>query len=45
MLALMGQMPTVQIANLVMPTEEEREQRRQVHARLDAIARKLMERE
>jgi hypothetical protein len=43
MLALMGQMPTVQIANLVMPTEEEREQRRQVHARLDAIARRLME--
>ena len=43
MLALTGQMPTVQIANLVMPTEEEREQRRQVHARLDAIARRLME--
>ena len=41
MLALTGQMPTVQIANIVMPTEEEREQRRQVHAKLDAIARRL----
>ena len=41
MLALTGQMPTVQIANVVMPTEEEREQRRQVHAELDAIFRRL----
>jgi hypothetical protein len=43
MLALTGQMPTVQIANLIMPTEAEREERRAVHARLDAIARRLME--
>jgi len=43
MLALMGQMPTVQIANLVMPTEAEREQRDLVHARLDEIARGLRE--
>jgi hypothetical protein len=43
MLALTGQTPTVQIANLIMPTEQEREERRLVHARLDAIARRLME--
>jgi hypothetical protein len=43
MLALSGQTPTVQIANLIMPTEAEREERRAMHARLDAIARKLME--
>jgi hypothetical protein len=41
MLALTGQMPTVQIANLVMPTEEERAQRRAIDAKLDAIARRL----
>jgi hypothetical protein len=41
MLALTGQQPCVQIANLVMPTEAEREERRTVHARLDAIARRL----
>ena len=43
MLALTGQLPSVQIANLVMPTEAEREERRAIHDRLDAIARKLME--
>jgi hypothetical protein len=43
MLALTGQTPTVQIANLVMPTEAEREERRAVHARLDEIARRLRE--
>jgi hypothetical protein len=43
MLALAGQTPTVQIANLVMPTEAEREERRAVHARLDEIARRLRE--
>jgi transposase-like protein len=43
LLALTGQMPAVQIANIVMPTEQEREERRLVHARLDAIARRLME--
>jgi hypothetical protein len=41
MLALTGQLPSVQIANLVMPTEEERAERRAVHDRLDAIARRL----
>jgi hypothetical protein len=45
MLALTGQTPSLQIANIVMPTEQEREERRLVHARLDAIVRKLMERE
>ena len=41
MLALTGQTPSLQIANIVMPTEEEREQRAKVHARLDDIARRL----
>jgi hypothetical protein len=41
MLALTGQLPSVQIANLVMPTAEERAQRQAVHDRLDAIARRL----
>jgi hypothetical protein len=43
MIALTGQTPTVQIANLIMPTEAEREERRAVHARLDEIARRLRE--
>jgi hypothetical protein len=43
MLALTGQTPTVQIANLVMPTEEEREARRATDRRLDEIARRLRE--
>jgi hypothetical protein len=43
MLALTGQTPSLQIANIVMPTEEEREERRAIHARLDAIAAKLRE--
>jgi DNA-binding MurR/RpiR family transcriptional regulator len=47
MLALTGQTPVLQIANIVLPTaenenEKERE-RRERHAKLDAIARKLME--
>jgi len=41
MLALTGQTPTVQIANIVMPTEAEREERRAMHDKLDAIARRL----
>jgi hypothetical protein len=41
MLALTGQLPSVQIANLVMPSEEERAERRAVHERLDAICRRL----
>ena len=43
MLALTGQMPPLQIANIWMPSEEERAERRRVHDRLDAIARKLAE--
>ena len=43
MLALTGQTPAVQIANIVMPTEEKRAERRRIHDRLDAIARKLAE--
>ena len=46
MLALTGQVPAVpavQIANIVMPSEEERAERRAIHDRLDAIARRLME--
>jgi hypothetical protein len=41
MLALTGQTPAVQIANIVLPTEEERAERRALHDRLDAIARRL----
>jgi hypothetical protein len=41
MLALTGQTPSLQIANIVMPSEAEREERRAVHARLDEIARRL----
>jgi hypothetical protein len=43
MLALTGQTQALQIANIVMPTEAEREERRAVHARLDEIARRLRE--
>jgi hypothetical protein len=38
---LRGHAPSVNIANIWMPTEAEREERRQVHARLDEIARRL----
>jgi hypothetical protein len=41
MLALTGQAPALQIANLIMPTEEERAERRAMHDKLDAIARRL----
>jgi hypothetical protein len=43
MLALTGQAPSVQVAVVNMPSEAEREERRAIDARLDAIARKLME--
>jgi len=43
MLALTGQTPTVQIANIWMPSEAEREERRAIDAKLDAIARRLAE--
>ena len=39
--AARAQAPTVQIANLVMPTREEREERNRIHRALDAIASKL----
>jgi hypothetical protein len=42
-LALTGHVPNVNIANIWMPSEEEREERCQVHAKLDAIARRLNE--
>ena len=35
MLALTGQTPAVQIANIVLPTEEERAERRALHDKLD----------
>jgi hypothetical protein len=40
-LALTGQTPALQIANIVLPSEEERAERRAIDARLDAIARRL----
>jgi hypothetical protein len=41
-LALQGQSPIgVQIANIVMPTEEEREERRRTHQALDEVTRIL----
>jgi hypothetical protein len=43
MLALTGQTPAVQIANIAMPSEEERAERRAIDAKLDAIARRLRE--
>ena len=43
MLALTGQTPVLQIANIVLPTAENENERRERHAKLDAIARKLME--
>ena len=44
MLALTGQTPAVQIANIVLPTEEERAERRALHDKLDEITRRLRER-
>jgi hypothetical protein len=41
MLALTGQTPAVQIANIVMPSDAERAERRAIDARLDEIARRL----
>ena len=38
---LRGHAPSVNIANIWMPSEAEREERRAVHARLDEIARRL----
>ena len=44
MLALTGQTPAVQIANIVLPTEEERAERRALHDKLDEITRAPSER-
>jgi hypothetical protein len=41
MLALTGQLPSVQIANVIMPSEADRQERRELHDKLDAIARRL----
>jgi transposase-like protein len=41
-LALTGQMPSLQIANITMPTPEQDAERERVHAQLDAITRLLM---
>ena len=41
MRALTGQTPAVQIANIVLPTEEAPTERRQLHDKLDEIGRRL----
>jgi hypothetical protein len=43
MLALSGQLPSVNVGIINMPSEQDREERRAIDARLDAIARRLME--
>jgi hypothetical protein len=45
MLALTGQTPALQIANIVMPSAEERAKLDQVDRALDAIAKRLREHE
>jgi transposase-like protein len=40
-LALTGQMPSINIANITMPTAEQDAERERVHAQLDAITRLL----
>ena len=42
-LALTGQMPSINIATIWMPSEEEREEMRETDRRLDAIVRRLSE--
>ncbi len=41
MLALTGHTPSLQIANIWMPSEAERERERELDRKLDAIARRL----
>ncbi len=41
MLALTGQTPALQIANIVMPSEEEREALRETDRKLDEITARL----
>jgi hypothetical protein len=43
MLALTGESPALQIANIIMPTEQERAERRAIDDKLDAIFRSLTE--
>ena len=43
LLALTGQMPAVQIANLIMPREADREAQREIDCKLNAIGRRLVE--
>jgi hypothetical protein len=45
MLALTGQTPTVQIANVVLPNEQERAERRALHDKLDEITARLKARQ
>ena len=45
MLALLGQTPTVQIANVVLPSDQERAERRALHDKLDEIASRLKARQ
>ena len=45
MLALTGQLPLVQIANVVLPTPEQDEARRRAHHALDEITRLLHKQE
>jgi hypothetical protein len=41
MLALTGQQPLLQIANVIMPTPEENARRKAIDAKLDEITRRL----
>ena len=45
MLAFLGQTPTVQIANVVLPSDQERAERRALHDKLDEIAARLKARQ
>jgi hypothetical protein len=45
LLALTGQTPAVQVANIVLPSEEERAERRALHDKLDEIAARLKARQ
>lgn len=40
-LALLGQSPAVQVANIIMPSDADRQERRELHDKLDAITRRL----
>jgi hypothetical protein len=42
-IALTGQMPSLQIANITLPSAEKRAERDAAHAKLDEITRLLME--